>query len=159
MPFSVMDFLSDCQRLLKETDYALVRRLLEGEEGTEETGNAVADAWIRFDRNFRNEMASFRAQRLGKDLAKDIRGVKDNDPYGRDIIHQASKSHNLMSAETLLDQTVWQFLDDLVRGHYYDTVYIFVYGLKLKILERHRQYHSPKGRSFLESCVLESRPQ
>jgi hypothetical protein len=111
-------------------------------------------------------MAWFRAQRLGKDPAKDIRGVRDNDPYGRDIIHQASKSHNLMSAETLLDRAVWQFLDDLVSGHYDDLVFIFIYGLKLKILERHQQYHSPKGRSsfdeigmmeFPESCVLESR--
>jgi hypothetical protein len=28
VPFSLADFLSDCQRLLEETDYALVRRLL-----------------------------------------------------------------------------------------------------------------------------------
>lgn len=166
VPLSMEDYLSDCQRLLEENDYALVRRLLEGEGGTGATGNAAADAWLRFDRNFRNEMALFRAQRLGKDPAKHVRGDWDSDPSLKDVIHQASKSSNLMSAETLLDQTVWQFLDELVSGHYYDTVYIFVYGLKLKILERHRQYHSPQGRSsfdeirmieFPESCILESR--
>lgn len=160
------DFLADCQRLMEDNDYVLVRRLLEEDGDTGKTGNAAADTWVRFDRKFRNEMASFRAQRLSKDPAQYVRGAWDSDPSLKEIIHQASKSSNLMSAETLLDQAVWQFLDDLVREHYFDVVYIFVYGLKLKILDRHRQYHSPTGRSYFdeirmmefpESCILESR--
>ena len=164
-PLSLEVFLADCQRLMEENDYALVRRLLEEGSGMVATGNATADAWIRFDRTFRNEMAWFRAQRLGKDPAKYVRGVRENDPSLMDVILQASKLPNLMNATTLLDGFVWQYLDDLVRGHYYDTEYIFVYGLKLKILERHRQYHSPQGKSYFdeirmmefpESCILES---
>lgn len=164
-PMAVGEFLSDCRRILEEKDYALVRRLLEEEGGAPGTGNAAAEAWVRFITNFRNEMAWFRAQRLGKDPLKHIRGTRDNDPYARDIIQQASKLADFLQAEKLLDRAVWQFLDDLTIGHYHDIIYIFTYGLKLKILERHQEYHSSRGRStfdeirvmeFPESCILES---
>ena len=166
VPLSVADFLAECQKLLGARDYELVRRLLEEDGGAGATGNAAADAWLRFDRNFRNEKVMFRAQRLGRDPSKHIRGVRDNDPFTRDIIHQASKLSNLTSAESLLDRAIWQFLDELVSGHYFDIVYIFVYGLKLKILERYQQHNSSKGKNcfdeirmteFPESCILESR--
>ena len=63
-----------------------------------------------------------------------------------------------------MDRAFWQYLDDLSQGHYHDIEYMFVYGLKLKILERHQEYNSSKGRNnfdetrmmeFPESCILE----
>ena len=165
VPMSVGDFLAECGRLLSAEDGLLVKRLLEDDLG-ETTGHTQADRWIRFNRDFRNEMALFRAQRLNRDAAKHIRGFKESDPFARDIIHQASKIPDLLNAEKFLDRAVWQFLDDLCNGHYHDIVTIFVYGLKLRILARHQAYSSPQGRSafdeirrmeFPQSCILESR--
>jgi len=121
---------------------------------------------VKFESDFRNEMACFRAQKMSKDPYKYIRGTKENQPALREAIVQASKMPNLFEAETLLDKTMWAFLDDLVSGHFYDLDYIIVYGLKLKILERQQTYRTPKGRSRFdeirmatlpESCILETK--
>ena len=57
---------------------------------------------------------------------------------------------DLLEAEKLLDRTSWQFLDELEQGHYYDLEFLMVYGLKLKILERHQEYATSKGREGLD---------
>lgn len=164
-PMSVGDFLSECRRLLREDDFALIGQLLEGDGGAAETGNAAARSWIRFDGDFRNELAWFRARRMNRDPVNFIRGTKADEPFLREAIRQASKMPNLLEAEKSLDRIRWQFLDDLAGGHYYDFESLMVYGLKLKILERHQAYNSPAGRGifdetrvmeFPESCILES---
>lgn len=165
-PMTGEDFLSECRRLMNEQDYMIVNRIVCEEADLESpTGNYTADAWIHFNHHFRNELAFFRAQRAGKDPIKYIRGSKSHEPQIREVVHQASKMPNLMEAQRLLDKFCWDFLTDLEAQHYYDLESILVYGLKLKILERHQEYNSPKGRSVLdelkttelhESCILDT---
>jgi len=165
LPMSSEEFLSTGRRLLADDDYALIEQLLRDDDRDIETNSVVARSWIRFNRDFRNELVWFRAQRMNKDPLKFVRGTKENDPVLREAIHQASKMSNLLEAEKLLDHTCWQFLDGLAGGHYDDFEFLIVYGLKLKILERHQEYNSPKGRSifdeirmmtFPESCILKA---
>ena len=161
----VQEFLSHGQRLLTEKDYIIVQRALDEGDAPADTGNAAADAWSRFIRNFRNELVWFRAQRAAKDPQHFIRGVKENEPQWREVILQASKMSHPMDAQKYLDRACWNVLDDLAQGHYFDLDYLIVYGLKLKILQRHQEYRSPRGRNlfdeirmmeFPESCMLES---
>jgi hypothetical protein len=149
-PMSVEDFLSAAQRLLCADESMLLQQLLTGQSDDAKTDNAAAIAWIRFNRNFRNEIASFRAQRMHKDPQKETRGIKESEPRLREIIQEASKIPDLLEAEKLIDQTAWQFLDDLEGGHHFDLEYLICYGLKLKMLECYQEYHSPKGNNVFD---------
>lgn len=149
-PMTVEEFSSASHRLLSKEDYTLMEHLLNDEHLDIETDNAVARSWIQFDRNFRNEAASFRAQRAHKDPVKSIRGTRENDPWLREVVHEAAKMSDLLEAETLLDRTRWQHLDDLARGHDYDLEFLICYGLKLKIHQRHQEYRSSKGHDVFD---------
>lgn len=171
-PLSVESFLADCRRLLTGQDYGLMARLLgedDPESSAEERGpitasNAVWKAWVRFNRNFRNELAWHRASRLSKDPQRYMRGLRCVEPLLAEQIQQASKMSSPLETQKFLDKVIWRFLDEIERGHYYDIEFLCVYGLRLRILGRHQEYHSPKGRdvfgglrrmSFPESCILE----
>ena len=145
LPLTSDEFLLMAQRLLAHGDRELVERLLKGNDEDIETDNAVALSWFKFDRNFRNEIAWFRAHRAHKNPNQSVRGVKENEPSLRETVHEVSRTSNLLEAEKLLDWTYWQYLDNLSSGHHYDLEFIICYGLKLKILERHHEYKSPKG--------------
>ncbi|MCK5083090.1 MAG: DUF2764 family protein [Candidatus Omnitrophica bacterium] len=149
LPMAVEAFLEAARRLLADGDRELVEQLLTGDEPVE-TDNAAALAWIAFDRNFRNEIAWFRAQRAHKNPQKSVHGVKEDEPWLREAVHEASRMPDLLEAERLLDRTAWQFLDDLAGGHYYDLEFLICYGLKLKILEKHHQYKSSKGNEVFD---------
>ncbi len=150
LPIETKDFLLMASRLLREDDDILIKKLLADHDDIE-TNNTVACSWIRFNRNFRNERASFRAKRAHKDPLKFIRGTKEDEPFLREIVYEASKMPDLLEAEKLFDRTCWQFLDDLVGGHYYDLEFLICYGLKLKILERHQEHLSLKGNDIFDS--------
>jgi len=145
------EFLLSAKRLLQAQDYALIEKLLQDHGGDLATDNAAARAWIRFDRNFRNEIAALRAQRLQKDPQKSIRGEKESEPALREIAQQALKIPDLLEAQKLVDKTYWQFLDELAAGHYFDLEFLICYGLKLKILTRHQEYDSPKGEEVFKN--------
>ncbi len=169
---SVESFLADCRRLLTGPDYSLVARLLSeddpesssGERSPTTTPNPAWKAWVRFNRDFRNELAWYRANRLSKDPQRYLRGLRFAEPFLAEQIQQASKTSNPLEAQKFLDKVKWRFLDEIERGHYYDIEFLCVYGLRLKILEHHQECHSPKGRDifgdlrrmpFPESCILE----
>lgn len=144
------EFLESAQRLLSKDDGALIGKLLADQEGIE-PGNAVADAWVKFDQSFRNEMAVFRAQQAHKDPSKVVHGAKENEPALREVVQETARMDNLLEAEKLLDKTRWQYLDELSAGHYYDLEFLICYGLKLRILARHQAYASSVGSDVFET--------
>ena len=148
LPMATSEFLSSAKRLMQAEDAGLIGHLLSGQESAAEFNNPVARSWAHFDRSFRNEIAWFRAHRLHKDPAAFIRAGKENDPWLRETVHEAGRMEDLLEGEMLLDKTRWQFLDSLSAGHQFDLEYLICYGLKLKILERHQMYRSPKGQEM-----------
>jgi len=147
---SVENFLQDSERLLSQEDFFLLRDLLINSQGTVKTNNRTYNTWADFNRRFCNEMVWFRAEEAGKDPVEYIRGERYSDSYLVDIIHQAAKKKNLLEAEEMLDRVRWQFLEELSNGQYYNFEFIICYGLKLKILERHQEFTSPKGKAILD---------
>jgi len=155
LPMSVEEFLQDAERLLFEEDFYLVRELFaDGHEGLQTT-NVVYNAWADFNRRFCNEMTWFRAEDAGKDPVDFIRGDRYSDPALVDVIHQASKKADLLEAEKMLDRVRWQYLEELSVGQYFNLEFIICYGLKLKILERHQEFNSPKGRAVFDEWKTE----
>ena len=126
--------------------FALTRRLWALDENDlSGTGNRVLDAWLFFDRGFRNELAWHRADHLNKDPLKYLRGTRTLVSSYVDDIQRALKIDDLLQAEEVLSKARWQFLDELGMGHYYDIESVFIYYLKLEILKRHQEYGSPEG--------------
>lgn len=164
-PFSVESFLEDCQRLLSEGDCALMQRVLAEEPADTQTNNTVINAWMQFQHSFRNELAWFRSSKLDKDPLRYVRGLRFAEPQFIEAIHQAAKGKDPLAAQKQLDRFQWGFLEELLVGHHYDIEFLFIYALKLKILERHQVYASEKGAGvfkefkeieFAESCILDA---
>ncbi len=146
MPMTIEAFHEDCRRLLAEKDHALMRRLrVSDENDLSGTGNRVLDAWLFFDRGFRNELAWHRADHLNKDPLKYLRGGRTLMPSYVDDIQRALKIDDLLRAEEILSKARWQFLDELGMGRYYDIESVFIYYLKLEILRGRQEYGSPEG--------------
>ena len=151
LPLTCEEFLSDARRLLSGSDFRMIEQLLKDDDSAVGTGNAAALAWTGFQRHFRNEIAWFRAHQAHQDPFKSVRGTKENEPFLREAVHEASRMPDLLEAQRSLDRVSWEFLDDLSSGHYYDLEFLICYGLKLRILERHHQYRSSKGAEAFEA--------
>ena len=149
-PLSVQEFLAECQRLLTSEESRLMSALLLGEQPME-TKNNVAWAWSEFEKNLHNEMAWFRAERAKKNPLEHVQGIRFVEPFLREIVHQADKASDPLTAEKILDRARWDFLENLKLGHYYDIEFLMIYGLKLQIVERYENIRSSKGKENFES--------
>ena len=150
-PVSTEEFLQQCENLLDVDDYSFVCAALSGDKEMTSTKNKAFYSWIEFDRNFRNEIALFRAERAHKDPFQYIRGDHYVDPYLAETVEEAAKNDDLLSAEKMLDRVRWEFLDALSSSHYFDIEYIMTYALKLKILERYQEVRSNRGQEVFET--------
>ncbi|MCM8789473.1 MAG: DUF2764 domain-containing protein, partial [Candidatus Omnitrophica bacterium] len=74
--------------------------------------------------------------RLHKDALKYLRLEGYSDIMITHIALSAYKEPALVEAERILDLARWNFLDDLSISHYFDSDILFIYVLKLLILER-----------------------
>ncbi|MBI5150240.1 MAG: DUF2764 family protein [Candidatus Omnitrophica bacterium] len=160
MPIDVKAFQEDCRRLLSEKDYTLMQRLWTPEEGEfSGTGNHVLDAWLTFERGFRNELAWERADHLNKDPMKYLRGPRTFLSTYLEDIQRALKMDDLLQAEETLSKARWRFLDELGTGHYYDLESLFIYYLKLTILQRYQEYRSSEGYNRLQEIKTMPLPE
>ncbi len=155
LPFSSIDFLADCQRLVSASDYVLIENLLSEGSAAIETSNQFYNQWKESVRKFRNELVFYRSVKMQKDPSAYVRGMRYSEPYFSEVIDQAAKSSNPMTAEKMMDFVQWQFLDEMCVCHYFDFEFIMCYGLKLKILERYNEFNSSKGKDFLEKLTEE----
>ena len=161
MPMTVGAFQEECRRLLSEKDCALMERLWtpQDEPAPTNSGNHVLDAWLAFDRGFRNELAWLRADHLDKDPLKYLRGPRTFLSTCLEDIQRALKMDDLLQAEEVLSKARWRFLDELGTGHYFDLESLFVYYLKLTILQRHQEYRSSEGLNRLQEIKAMPLPQ
>lgn len=144
-PLSLEEFLEECERLLDKNDYLAMRKYLTAQAGDSQSKNPDLQAYFDFERQLRNMMAAFRAQRAHKDPHDYIRGGMYAHPGLTDIIGQAAKDENLYRAEKLLDSISWDFLQSAQVGHYFDFEFLVFYGLQLKILNRYQKLESTAG--------------
>ncbi|HBR13922.1 MAG TPA: hypothetical protein DD723_00030 [Candidatus Omnitrophica bacterium] len=149
-PFSLEEFLRDCLRFLSKEDYRLIDKLLRDEDFQNKKDKGVSQAWVEFNRDLRNEIAWYRAKRNRKDPKEFLRKERTGDSYLTEIVVQASKAADPLAGERIFDAARWQLLDGLLTAHYFDREILFVYGLKLKILERFQKLNSPQGQAAFD---------
>ncbi|MCA9400101.1 MAG: DUF2764 family protein [Candidatus Omnitrophica bacterium] len=153
MPFLMEDFLSDCERLLTQDDYLLLRYVLSGGCGQKKVINAAAEKWLAFEKAFTNEMVIGRAQELKKDPSDYLHGTRDASPQLTDAVLQAVKCEGPLVAEKILDQVKFTFLEDLEIEFFFSIENIIIYALKLKILDRYRLFDGDDGENLFNEIT------
>ena len=148
-PLSVAYFLKEARQLLEREDFILTENLLT-EDKRLRTKNNFYNAWKTFEHNLKNELAYLRAQRANRDPLDYLRGERVWDPQLTEIIQEALRAPHLLAAEKILDQRKWEHIERFSSGHYFDAVFVFAYGLKLKILQRYENINSAEAVEKLE---------
>lgn len=130
-------------------------------------GNGFLAAWNTFESELRNELVRFRSQRLRKDPALFLKKNRSGEPYqtfGRtaDTVKNAASESSPWTAERILAQLRWSFIDELIIGHFFDIEWLQGYGLKLRILERIASMTSERGkenfRAYYENVSKQINP-
>jgi len=144
-PMTVEEYLKLSKEFLTEENFASMKGFLTGKTDDIKTSSQALQRWIVFDKSLKNEVASFRAKRAHKNPDDHIKGDSFRDYSLQDAINQASRKENLLEAEKDIDNIRWKFLEELSLGHYFDVDFLYIYGLKLKILERYVNIASTRG--------------
>jgi hypothetical protein len=150
-PFSSQAFFQMCQEQLTPFDWQILKNSLLSYDGEPSSTNDVFNRWLQFQKGLRNEIAWFRALEFNKDPFAHMRGERFVEPVIIDVVAQAAKAPDPLSAERILDRVRWQKLEELTVGHYFDTAYLVTYALKLQILERYQVINPSKGKEVLRS--------
>ena len=144
LPLTSQEFLTECQRLLTVAEFNLVKQALSDEENS--AGHPTVRAWKEFYQNLRNEMAWFRATEQNKDPLIFLRGQRQEEDLAMTtVLVAAAKASDPLAAEKILDLFIWEKLESLGAQHYFDIDQLIVYGLKLKMIERHAVISSKQG--------------
>lgn len=152
-PFSLSDFVAKCEIFLPEEIAAALRLLSISGQYSTKSSNAVVIKWQAFDTAIRNELVRIRAMRKKIDASKYLRPDGHGNPSMAHIALVAQRSHSLLDAEKTLDLERWHFLDELSFGHYFDADALFIYALKLLILEKWHIINSTNGAEKLEHTL------
>ncbi|MBM3243375.1 MAG: DUF2764 family protein [Candidatus Omnitrophica bacterium] len=153
-PFSLEGFLEVCSRSVKHTELEKVREainILDYKVLPQDSG--VLKKWRIFNLSLRSELAHARA---GRKKIDPLRYITKDIYVSSSISHAAMaayRNHNILEAEKSLDFTRWLFLEEISLGHYFDTDFLIIYALKLKILIRWDKINNADKESLLREAV------
>lgn len=155
-PFSFDNFLSLSRRFISTKDIDTISIILNPPGYVNDKMPLILKEWYSFDTALRNALVKIRASRKHVDsllyLRKDsYRGVSLDS-----LAMAAHRAVSVIDAEKTLDRYRWQFLDELVRGHYFDLEFLIVYGIKLLILERWEKINSADKPKLLEEILVDT---
>lgn len=133
LPFTTKEFLELCSSQLSPKDFSSVEQVKI--TGNGEPLHPVIIQWNTFKSSLTDDMASVRAERIGRDqdrYAVQFREV----PATLDMVKRAAGASDPLEASRLLLAAEWNYAEELGVGHTFDVVKIMIYFLKLQLLER-----------------------
>ncbi|HRZ39399.1 MAG TPA: DUF2764 family protein [Candidatus Omnitrophota bacterium] len=149
-PLTVEEFRIDCERLLKKEDYEDVERALGLRNGA--PFNPLLAQWQRFVHELQAEIAWHRLSHQGAGAALNFERGFDSEVV--DIVNQAFKEGDLLTAEKMVMRLQWDRLEHMSLNHFFDLECILIYAAKLKILERLSVFASQEGRQIFEAIEV-----
>ncbi|MFH1441649.1 MAG: DUF2764 family protein [Candidatus Omnitrophota bacterium] len=153
-PFNFEEFLKRCESIIPDKDLDITRRILlinDRREVIEK--NVVLNKWKMFDADLKNELVKIRARRKHIDPLKYLRSDRYVSPELIHILISISRNPSIIESEKLLDQIRWNFLDELVLGHYFDLGVLAAYALKLLLLEKWEKINTADKTVLLEQAL------
>lgn len=143
-PFSYVDFLADCQRMLSEKDFEILKNATLDHDQSDDQSH-VLTMLARVNSQLRNQWVRVRAKALDKDVLGYIREDSGFDREAVEAVQQALNATHPLEADQYLNRYRWQKFDEMSQGHFFDLDCLIVYALKLQILERHQLMTQEQG--------------
>jgi len=147
-PFSIEEFYEMCRGNIADEDLmVLMEAGLEPPENNEESersGSDALDSWLEWETALRNELVSYRAQKLAWETE---RYKRDGEVVTGvfDIARNAASQESPLQAEDLLNKARWNYLEELETGHFFELTNLVVYSLKLQLLLRKARFTQEQG--------------
>ncbi len=141
-PVSSESMLEICSRFMKEDEYLSVLASTINPDSDEASG--ICEYFHSWEKSLRNELVRLRAAAQGLDENKYLRVSEDIFGVG-EIAAEAMAKQTPLEAELFLDYGRWNYIDELVTGHYFDIEFLRAYRLKLQLLERRASFEEDKG--------------
>lgn len=152
-PVTSAAFMWSCQEVVSGEVLETLRGILGGAEYKDSTANPTLARWRAFDIALKNELVKVRAERKHVDPAKFMRAGGETDLSTNHIAINAYRALNPHESERILDAGRWRALDELASGHSFDLDSLFVYAVKLAILEKWALIESADKPSILEEAL------
>lgn len=147
-------FIEKCQQFASKEDFNILNNLPEiASDIKRNNPYPIINRLLSFEIMLRNELVKIRASRKKIDPTKYLRL---EDSYDASIVHIAQAAHrnpSSLEAEKFLDLERWNFLDELLVGHYFDLEFLIIYGYKLKILERWQKIETADKSKLLDEVL------
>ncbi|MDD4294660.1 MAG: hypothetical protein PHP69_04015 [Candidatus Omnitrophica bacterium] len=135
-------FIDEAEKWLTGNDFSILKKLLKNEYETITKKTAELDAYFYFISEMTEQIVKWRQEKesiLFPAVAKIL--SSDSDPLKKEIA---------------LLKMRWDMLVELEYGHFYSNVFIFVYFLKLEILDRLYTFDKEIGMvKFKEICEVQ----
>ncbi len=152
-PMGSEDFLEQCRYQLPP-DIAEQLAYIALEPSDDEFLCHAHQRWNAFETSLRNVIVQARASRLKKEAVPFLK--PEADAFGGlEGQVQEALNRDPLDMEQQLDRVRWQFLGDLTVGHEFDINALFVYRIKLLLLEKRSGMSTEQGQVDLEQCLKE----
>jgi len=126
-------FLQEAQKWLSGADYRALAGCMLLDTGSRKSGPGLFLAYREFERQFRQELASWRKAR------------RENQELKLSFPAALVREGNPLEVEKKLLRHRWDYIDALTFGHHFDLDFLCAYYLKLQILNRLSLYDREKG--------------
>ncbi|GJQ57374.1 MAG: hypothetical protein SCALA701_01750 [Candidatus Scalindua sp.] len=151
-PIRREDFLTLCKGHVKRSDFDTLKSIQLVVSKQKEIPSGVLGAFLNFERGLKNALARLRSQRLGVEIQNFIsRETPDHEQ--RLIAEEAFHAPSPLKGEEILNKARWRYLDELEFGHYFDRHRLFIFFIKLLILERVALFDPERGMRTLRSIL------
>ena len=141
MPMSYEAFLEQCRDSVNDDVYSVLSKMtLSSDKGP------LLSKWGKFYQQMMRELSKRRREKLGKPFSREV----EADQATRDCIERVMSADNPLTAEKIMLDTQFAYLDSLVAMHYFDDYVLYGYAVKLKLLERRDVFEKDKGSAEFE---------
>ncbi len=152
-PFSVNQFMEQCRDFLSEELYLALDKV--GRVPGEESCCESEVKWNAYETALRNRAAHWVAHKTKADPNPYLREETEVYTILEKQVEDAFDSSNPMKTEKALDQLRWYELDCLASGHEFDFDALFIYKVRLLILEKWSGLSKTAGQEQVEKTVQE----
>ena len=144
--FSTADFRDQCEIQLNSGDASLIPYCTFDPkiimETSRKTGSSFIDQFMQWERTMILTLASLRAVRLKRQFTDD---VPHDMPRVEALAKAAFEMDDPLEAQLTMDRARWGVLDEMLGLEYFGVNNIYVYLLKLQLLERKQRLDTEKG--------------
>jgi hypothetical protein len=137
-PITLYNFLEEAKKWLTQKHFRTLKRVIDGEIAA--ASSSALSAFKAFSQSLQNDIYQYR---LAKRRQQDYKPVV--------VPAHIFKIDNPLEREKHLMKLQWDFLDNLASDHHFDIEAVIIYALKLKILERLKQFDKQQGAEIYQS--------